>query len=481
MRRIGFKTPENSKDDSVDAPVGTGSGHAPRLMAALVSLTAASIAGFSLAAAGAFAPLAAPKPVTPPEPPAPTITAHPVDPTNQTSAHFAYGDAQSGVSFQCQLDGAGFASCPVGGVSYAGRLSDGSHSFKVRAVSGTKTSAASSFGWTVDTLAPTTFISYPTEGLTLGSGDWGARCPARAAICGTAKDAHGVRSVQLSIQRNGGGWWGGGAFDQQSESFKTALTSSERDSTRWSYALALPADGLYTVHVRATDDAGNTTSAAGQASAQFTIDTTSPPAPAITAKPDATTTSRSATFSFTDAEHGARLLCRRDAGRFGSCASPQSYSSLALGSHRFEVEAADAAGNVSSPTGYSWTVAKAVETGGKPFTVTGNASGALAPGLSRTLAITVVNPNSVPIEVSALTVTVAAGSSNSGCDGPTNLQLTQPNVSSANPLAIAANASVALPAGAVSAPVVLMRDLPVNQDACKNASFTFTYSGSAHS
>jgi hypothetical protein len=59
--------------------------------------------------------------------------------------------------------------------------------------------------------------------------------------------------------------------------------------------------------------------------------------------------------------------------------------------------------------------------------------------------------------------------------------LTQSNVSTANPLAIPANGHVALPSGAVSAPQVLMKDLPVNQDACKGASFTFTYSGSAHS
>ena len=290
-----------------------------------------------------------------------------------------------------------------------------------------------------------------------------------------------MKSVQLSIQRNGSSWWGGGAFDQPSESFRTALTSSERDSTRWSYALHLPADGVYTIHVRATDGAGNTTSPSGQASAQFTIDTTPPPAPAITSKPDATTTARSATFAFADAEHGVRLLCRRDGARFNWCTSPQSYSSLSLGSHRFEAEAIDAAGNTSSPVGYAWTIAKTVETSGKPFTVTGNASGPLAPGVSRALAITVANPNGVPIEVTALTVSVAAGSSNAACDGPANLQVTQPNISSANPLTVAANGSVALPAGAVSAPSVLMRDLPVNQDACKNATFSFTYSGSAHS
>ncbi|MHB8234065.1 MAG: hypothetical protein ACYDHT_05360 [Solirubrobacteraceae bacterium] len=482
MRRSGFKSPDNSKADDVEHTIVQGPSHAHRVFLLLGTLTVVLIAGISLTAAGAFAPLAAPKPPVQPDPPAPAITARPADPTNQTSAHFAYTDGQSGVAFQCQLDGSSFSSCPAGGVTYPGALSQGSHTFKVRALAGTKTSSTSSFSWTVDTLAPTATISYPTDGLTLASGDWGARCAAQASICGTARDAHGVKTVLLSIQRNGSGWWGGGAFDQQSESFRTAtLTSGDRDSTRWSYALPLPADGAYTIHVRAVDDAGNTTAPSAQAIAHFTLDTTAPPVPSISATPEATTTARSATFAFGDAESGARLLCRRDGSRFTRCASPTSYGSLSLGAHRFEVEAQDAVGNTSAPAGYSWTVAKTVETSGKPFTVTGNAAGMLSPGVSQTLAITVTNPNNVAIEVTALTATAASGSSKAGCDGPANLSLTQSNVSASNTLAIPANGHVSLPAGAVSAPVVQMRDLPTNQDACKNASFTFTYSGSAHS
>jgi hypothetical protein len=478
MRRTGrHHTPESLKGQDGRRP-DRRLGRSRRLLALGGTLTTALLAGASLAAAGALAPAKSPPP---PDPPAPTIGARPADPTNVTSAHFTYADSQSGVSFQCQLDGAAFASCPVGGITYAGPLAQGQHNFKVRAVSGAKTSTVSTASWTVDTLAPAASISYPTDGLTLGSGDWGARCPARAAICGAATDAHGVSTVLLSIQRNGGGWWGGSAFDQQSESFRTAtLTSSYRDSTRWSYALRLPADGVYTVHVRAIDYAGNTTPATSQASGQFTVDTTPPPSPVIATRPEATTTSRSATFAFTDSEHGARFICSRDGARFTACTTPKSYGSLALGQHRFEVQAADAAGNASAPTGYSWTVVKTIESG-KAFTVAGDASGPLAPGVSRSLAVTLTNPNPVAIEVTSLTVGVASGSSKAGCDGPSNLTLTQSSVSSANVLKVPANGHVVLPTAAVSAPSVLMRDLPTNQDVCKGASFTFSYSGSAHS
>ncbi|HEY2216210.1 MAG TPA: hypothetical protein VGH21_01860 [Solirubrobacteraceae bacterium] len=451
-------------------------------------MTTLLLAGVSLAAAGAFAPLihpAPPAPPAPPTPPAPAITSHPADPTSQNNAHFTYSDGQSGVSFECQLDGGSFSACPTSGMSYP-TLAERSHTFKIKAVAGSKTSSTTSYSWTVDSTPPLTSISFPSNGATLGAQDWDNRCPARMAICGIARDSGGVDSVVISIQRDGGQWWGGGSFNQSSETFKTGLLDAAgRNSTHWGYQLALPADGGYTIHVRAVDGAGNKTAPASQASAHFTIDTTPPPAPAITAHPQETTTARSASFSFSDSEHGATLLCRRDNARFARCASPTSYASVALGAHTFQVEAQDAVGNTSAPTSYSWTVAKEVketkETSGKPFTVTGNASGPLAPGMGRSLSITLTNPNNVVITVTALSASVAAGSSKAGCDGPTNLQLTQSNLSSSNTLTIPANGQVTLPSGAVSAPQVQMLDLPVNQDACKGAAFKFTYSGSAHS
>jgi hypothetical protein len=479
MRRINFNDKrDRRKADSAAVAPGAGSGHKRRALMLLASLTLVLVACVSLAAAGAFAP---PAPPTPPTPPAPTITARPGDPSNQSSARFAYADAQASVSYQCQLDGASFSSCPASGLTYGGPLAQGSHTFKVRALAGSKTGSASTFTWTVDTVAPTTSISYPTAGLTLAAADWGAHCPGHASLCGSADDADGVRTVLLSIERNGGDWWDGGAFNRTSEYFGSVAMSGSERNPRWSYSLRLPPDGTYTIHVRAVDDAGNTTSAAAQASASFTVDTTPPPPPTITSAPEPTTTAKSATFSFGDGEHGARFQCRRDGARFSACSSPQSYASLALGSHRFEVEALDAVGNASAAASYAWTIAKTVESSGKPFTVTGSVSGPLAPGLSRPLAITVTNPNNVAIEVTSLTVSVAAASSKAGCEGPANLQLSQPNISSSNPLAIPANGQVALPAGALTAPTVRMLDLSTNQDACKNASFTFNYSGSAHS
>src|ERR1700733_4711311 len=164
MRRINFNDKrDRRKADSAAVEAGAGRGHRRRALMLLASLTLALVVCVSLAAAGAFAP---PAPPTPPTPPAPTIAARPGDPSNQASAHFAYADAQAGVSYQCQLDGASFSSCPASGLTYAGPLAQGSHTFKVRALAGSKTGSASTFTWTVDTVAPTTSITYPSAGLT---------------------------------------------------------------------------------------------------------------------------------------------------------------------------------------------------------------------------------------------------------------------------------------------------------------------------
>jgi hypothetical protein len=456
-----------------------------RSLVLFASVTVLLLTGVSLAAAGAFAPLAhpgPPAPPSPPEPPTPIITARPADPTGQGSARFSYADAQSGVSYQCQLDGGSFNSCPASGVTY-GPLAERSHSFKVRALAGSKSSSTASYSWTIDTTPPASSISFPGNGDTLSAEDWSSYCRDRTAICGSARDTGGVSAVVISIQRDGARWWGGSSFDQSVEAFRSAtLDSPGRDSTRWSYSLHLPADGAYTIHVRAVDEAGNKTTPAAQTGSHFTIDTTPPPTPTITAHPQATTTVRSASFGFSDSEHGVTLLCRRDGGRFERCSSPTAYGSLGLGSHSFQVQARDGAGNTSASASSSWTIVKVVkEAEGKAFTVTGNASGPLAPGLTRSLAITLTNPNSVAITVTALSASIAAGSSKAGCDGPSNLQLTQSSISEANAVAIPANGHVTLPSGTVTAPQVLMKDLPVNQDACKGASFTFTYSGGAHS
>ena len=93
---------------------------------------------------------------------APTLSLDsvPDNPTNNSSASFAFSgqDSGSGIAhYDCQIDGKGFTKCasPFSGSS----LADGNHKFEVRAVDNAgNTSATLSHDWLVDTTPPTVEI-----------------------------------------------------------------------------------------------------------------------------------------------------------------------------------------------------------------------------------------------------------------------------------------------------------------------------------
>jgi hypothetical protein len=89
-----------------------------------------------------------------PPTPTPSITSGPANPTNVTSATFAFTDSAPGATFQCALDGSAFAAC-TSPKSYPGPLANGTHTFSVRAQkSNAAQSAAATSSWRVDTVAP---------------------------------------------------------------------------------------------------------------------------------------------------------------------------------------------------------------------------------------------------------------------------------------------------------------------------------------
>ena len=120
------------------------------------------------------------------------------------------------------------------------------------------------------------------------------------------------------------------------------------------------------------------------------------------------------------------------------------------------------------------------QAGGAGFNITGGV-GNLMPGVDTAIRLTLTNQNGVPIYVTALTVTIAADSTPAGCSSANNVQLTQSNASSADPITVPARGSVTL-TSAPRAPKITLLNLPgVNQDVCKNKSFALTYSGSSRS
>ena len=117
-------------------------------------------------------------------------------------------------------------------------------------------------------------------------------------------------------------------------------------------------DGSHTFGVKAVDVLLNESDVV---SYTWSVDTTPPPAPTITAQPSDPSNDSSPAFQFTDTEGGISFQCKLDSGGFATCASPVAYTGQADGSHTFTVQATDAAGNPSS-TSYSWTIDTVVPT-----------------------------------------------------------------------------------------------------------------------
>jgi hypothetical protein len=206
-------------------------------------------------------------------------------------------------------------------------------------------------------------------------------------------------------------------------------------------------------------------------------ETPPPPPPIITSGPDGSTTSTDATFQFSVADSAA-AECRLDDGLWLPCSSPVVYVGLSVGTHVFCVRAGAADGTVGPETCRTWTITSgAIEEPTGAFTMSGSLPGLLSPGSGATLPLTVTNPYDFPLRVWSLRVTVLAATSQPGCDGAANLQVTQSSASGAMSITVPALGSVTLPAQGATAPVVTMRDLATNQDACKNATFTLSFSG----
>ena len=158
--------------------------------------------------------------------------------------------------------------------------------------------------------------------------------------------------MEISIRQGAGNYWSAGSFSSGSEVWNTTTLAGGN----WSYtfpASSFPADGTYTIRVRATD---NVNLVETPSSRSFTIDRVAPDT-TIDSNPSNPSTSANASFSFSSTEGSSTFECQIDGGGYSSCTSPKSYSSLSEGSHTFLVRATDVAGNTDgSAASYTWTV-----------------------------------------------------------------------------------------------------------------------------
>src|SRR6185369_5677786 len=189
------------------------------------------------------------------------------------------GNYWNGSSFGSGSEVFQTASLAGGNWSYAFPASsfpaDGSYTVHVRAkdnANNTETGPSRSF--TTDNVNPSAIFTFPSSGGTYNASAWNAGC-ATNGFCGTYTDAtSGVQSVEISIRQGAGNYWNGSSFGSGSEVFQTASLAGGN----WSYAFpasSFPADGSYTVHIRAKDNANNTETGPSRS---FTTDNVNPSA-----------------------------------------------------------------------------------------------------------------------------------------------------------------------------------------------------------
>ena len=414
----------------------------PRSSARTIAVVIGAIAVCALVAQAGFGAFRAG-----PAPPAPLVSSAPLRPTVSTRATVAF-DRASGLAYECALDTNAYVLCPSP-VTFRG-LNRSLHIFRVRARSSAgKTSKASVYSWTV---VP------PRRSLQ-------ARSRVRLILT--------TAPVFPSISRNATFAW----LLQRSSKAECRL-----DLRRWTGCANLQTYlglrlGTHVFRVRAKRANGRRSSV--NRFVWTIVSRPPPPPPRITSKLDVDTTSPDAVFGFEIAA-GSTAECRLDANAWEPCDSPVIYVGLSAGRHTFCVRAIGADGVAGPATCVSRNVPSS-ESPPEPsgtFTISGSFPGLPYPGSSGPLPVTVSNPYDFDLRVWRLSVTALPGSSQPGCDARENVQVTQSNTAAGSvSIVVPARGSVTLPTQGATAPRVAMLDLAVSQDACKNAVFTLSYSG----
>jgi hypothetical protein len=285
-------------------------------------------------------------------PPDTSISSGPSGTVSSGSANFTFSSTEPGSAFECSLDGGAFGACtsPKG---YTG-LSDGSHTFSVRAIdaAGNTDPTPASTTWTVDTSAPAISDETPTDGTT----DAAVTANVEATFS-EAMDASTISGSTFTLTKQGASQPLSAAVSYDATAKKATLDPSGDLDPSATYTATLKggADGV-------KDLAGNALSAdkswSFSTAASPPPGDTTPPDTTIDSGPSGTVNSGSANFTFSSTEPGSAFECSLDGGAFGACTSPKGYTGLADGSHTFSVRATDATGNTDpTPASRTWTVA----------------------------------------------------------------------------------------------------------------------------
>jgi hypothetical protein len=241
--------------------------------------------------------------------------------SNQPQVSFRFSSDDPAATFDCRIDKEAMQPCQS---PYVRTLSDGSHSFSVRASdpSGKSDGTPAERVWTIDTVAPeTTIVTAPPV--------------ADNTVKPSFEFTSSEDNVSFDCSIDGGGFSG-------------------CDS---GIVVGPLGDGQHVFLVRARDRAGNIDPVPAQHG--WTIDTRLPDTQ-ILGGPSGASPSTSASFDFTSPNPGPNptYQCQLDGGGFGDCTAPtQSYDHLAEGTHTFMVRVRNSAGNADpTPATRTWTV-----------------------------------------------------------------------------------------------------------------------------
>jgi hypothetical protein len=239
--------------------------------------------------------------------------------SSDSTPTFSFSSDDQTATFECRLDSAKYLPC--GSPLPAGPLSDGLHSFQVRArdAAGNVDASPGEASFTIDTQPPSISIELaPEEGL--GAGD-----PTPTFVLATSEEG---------------------------TSFECRLDDGPASPCGSPFTTPPLADGPHDLSVRGTDQAGNTT----LAERSFTVDTSAPDT-SIDSGPAGPTNDATPTFAFSADEYGSTFECRLDGGGFAPCGSPLTAGPLPDGPHSFEARAVDDASNADpSPAARDFTV-----------------------------------------------------------------------------------------------------------------------------
>ncbi|HEY2715987.1 MAG TPA: hypothetical protein VGI73_07190 [Solirubrobacterales bacterium] len=229
--------------------------------------------------------------------------------------------------------------------------------------------------------------------------------------------------------------------------------------------------------------------AATEVQLRFNVPPRKPPVP-----PPASPGSTPAPPPETSTRH---FQCRLDGSDWADCSSPYRLTGMVPGSHRFVVRVFNREGRVGEAVEFSWQQtqppqseaptreeAAATEPSEKPqlqpqrFSIAAlEEPEGLLPGFpSQPIPVRISNPNPVAIEVTSLTVAIGEAPADCGAE---NFALQPASASPSQPVRVPAESSVDLPTATIAAPAIQMLDLPVEQDACRNAEIPLVFSGEA--